>query len=217
MQVDCDQKQKTVSDKRAISINQFYACKFKIMEFTDKWERSFGKPELSGTWLIHGAQKNGKSDLIVQIAKYLTNFGKVAFNSLEEGKSESLRKAFKRSRMHEVKNRILLLDKEPIDELKIRLRKRKSADIIIIDSLQYTGMKYAEYRQLKDEFSRNKLFIFTSHAEGKEPAGRVAKSVRYDCNITLYVEGFKAFPNSRYGGNEPFIIWSEGAAKYWSR
>jgi hypothetical protein len=54
-----------------------------------------------------------------------------------------------------------------------------------------------------------------SHAEGKEPKGNVAKSVRYDAFVKIWVEGYKAFPQSRFGGGNEFVIWPAGAQKYW--
>ena len=148
------------------------------------------------------------------LAKYFAQFRRTAYNSLEEGLSQSIKKAVAEVGMKDVARRFILLDKEPIDELKQRLRKKQSPDVIIIDSLQYTGMNYTEYKQLKDEF-RNKLFIFISHADGKAPRGNVGKSIKYDAFVTIWVEGFKAFPQSRFGGGEPFVIWDKGAADFW--
>ncbi|MDZ4210431.1 MAG: hypothetical protein U1C59_01805, partial [Methylotenera sp.] len=112
------------------------------------------------------------------------------------------------------KQNFILLDRESIADVRSRLRRQKSPGVVVIDSLQYTGITYAEYRKLKNEFPR-KLFIFISHSEGREPAGRVAKAVRYDANITIRVEGFRAFCNGRYGGGETFVVWDEGSIKYW--
>ena len=108
----------------------------------------------------------------------------------------------------------ILLDKEPIEELAVRLRKRKSPDVIFIDSLQYSGMNYAEYKALRDEF-RNKLFIFISHADGREPKGQVGKSIKYDAFVKIAVIGYRAFPQSRYGGGAPYTVWEKGAMEYW--
>ena len=104
---------------------------------------------------------------------------------------------------------LLLLDRESIEDLKIRLRKRRSPNIIFIDTLQYTGMSYKEYLELINEF-RSKLFIFVSHAKGAEPKGAVAEAVRYDSNVKMFVESFHTIPQSRYGGGEPYIIWQKG-------
>lgn len=201
-------------EKRAVSVTELLTTKFKIMEFTGNWRSSLGQPELSGTWIVYGPPKNGKTRFVLLLCKYLAGFTRVAYNSLEEGVSVSFAEAVREVGMEEVKQNFILLDAEQIAELRTRLRKQKSPGIVVIDSLQYTGITYAEYRKLKSEF-RNKLFIFISHSEGREPAGRVAKAVRYDANITIRVEGFKAFPNGRYGGGEPFVIWDEGSVKYW--
>jgi hypothetical protein len=112
--------------------------------------------------------------------------------------------------MREVKGNFLLLDKEPISDLRARLRRQRSPEAIVIDSIQYTGLTYSEYKKLRDEFPK-KLFIFISHAEGKEPKGRVAGSVKYDAFVKIWVEGFKAYPMSRFGGGKEFVIWDKGA------
>lgn len=184
------------------------------MDFEGRWLSSFGSPELSGSWFVWGGSGSGKTRFVLQLSKYLTQFGRVAYNSLEEGNSESLAMAFREVGMEQVGRRIVLLDNEPIAEMAQRLRQHKSPNIIIIDSLQYTGMTYTDYKALRDEF-RNKLFIIISHAEGREPAGKVARSVKFDAMIKIRVEGYKAFVASRYGGGEPFVIWDEGATKFW--
>lgn len=186
------------------------------LEFTGDWLRSIGCPELTGSWLIWGNSTNGKTRFALQLCKYLATFVRVAYNSLEEGDSLSMRNAIKEVGMSEVRSNFLLLDQEPIGELRKRLMKRKSPDVVFIDSWQYTGLNYSEYKKLRADF-RGKLFILISHAEGNNPEGRTAKSIRYDSFVKIRIEGYKAFPASRYGGNEPYTIWDEGAVKYWGK
>ena len=183
------------------------------LDFEGDWLKSFGKPELTGSWLIWGLPGNGKTRFALQLCKYLATFCRVAYNSLEEGASKSIREAIVSVGMNDVKGNFMLLDMEPLEELKVRLRKRKSPDVIFIDSWQYLGCNYAEYKKLRAEF-RNKLFILISHAKGKLPEGRTAESIRYDSFVKVWVEGYKAFPASRYGGNEAFTIWDAGAREY---
>ena len=203
-----------MGNKRAISVHQLLNQNFKVLDFEGEWRESLGQPELTGTWLIWGNSGNGKTRFALQLAKYLTTFGKkLAFNSMEEGASVSMRRAFAECGMQEVSRRIILLDNEPIPELIERLSKRKSPDVVIIDSVQYSGLTYADYKKLRDRF-RSKLFILISHAEGKHPEGRVARSIRFDAYIKIWVEGYKAYPMSRYGGGEPYTIWEEGADDY---
>jgi len=197
--------------KRALSPSEMVAKRMVTMPFEGEWMSHVGQPERSGSWIIWGPSGNGKTRYALMLGKYLTQFGRVAYNSLEEGISQSLKRAIMDCGLVGVR-RFILLDKEPITDLILRLQKPKSPDVVFIDSIQYSGLNYRDYRQLRDT-NRNKLFIFISHADGKEPAGRTAKSVRYDANIKIYVEGYRAFAASRYGGGEPFTIWEDGAER----
>lgn len=199
---------------RAVSVHELLNKRHKTLNFEGRWLKSFGKPELTGSWIIWGNSGSGKTRFALQLAKYLTHFGKVAYNSLEEGASLSLKTAIIDTGMLEVKRRFIVLDKEPLPEMIARLQKHKSPNIIFLDSVQYSGLTYKTYQALIDQF-RNKLFVLVSHADGKHPAGRVAKSIRYDAMVKLYIEGYKVpAPASRYGGGAPFTIWHEGAADY---
>ena len=200
--------------KRALSVADIEAYNPHILSFDGKWRDSIGNPELTGSWLIWGNSANGKTRFALLLAKYLASFKRVAYNSVEEGLSGSMKRAINEVGMMDVSRSFVLLDKEPIDELINRLRKKKGPDVIFIDSLQYTGLNYAEYKKLRDEF-RHKLFVFVSHADGHEPKGQVGKSIKYDAFVKILVEGYKAFPQSRYGGGREFVIWETGAKKYW--
>lgn len=203
-----------MSIKRAISVNRLLKMKFEMMSFEGKWKESFGVPERTGVWIIWANSANGKTRFAVQLAKYLTNFGRVLYNTLEEGARSSFQRVIRDENLKVVAKNFMILNREPIDELKIRLRKRRSPNIIFIDSFQYANLSKKEYIELKEEF-KNKLFIFVSHAEGKQPMGRVASFVRYDCDLKIRVEGFRALNMGRAGGGVPYIIWEKGSNDYW--
>lgn len=200
--------------KRALSVNDIRKFKPHSLPFEGEWLESIGCPELTGTWIVWGNSANGKTRYSLQLAKYLATFCRVAYNTLEEGLSKSIKDAVLDVGMDDVSGKFRLLDKEAVPELIQRLRKKQSPDVVIIDSLQYTGLTYADYKKLRDEF-RNKLFIFVSHADGSEPKGNVAKSIRYDAFVKIRVEGYKAFFQSRFGGGKEYVIWKKGASEYW--
>lgn len=187
--------------------------KRKILTFEGAWLDSIGSPELRGSWIVWGGSGSGKTRFTLQLCKYLTRFERVLYVSLEEGDGETIKRAFQEVAMEEVRNRIVLLDGESMDELIERLSKHKSPNVIVIDSLQYTGITYVNYKHLKQNFP-GKLFIWISHADGKEPDGKTAKRIRFDSNVKIYVEGFRAMTVSRYGGGKPYTIWEEGADEY---
>lgn len=201
--------------ERALGMHQFLAKKFPVLEFDGIWKEVFGSPSANGSWIIWGQSGSGKTRFALQLCKYLTRFGKVAYNSLEEGYCYSLQRAFRESGLAEVGNRVIPWDKVSVADMRDLLRKPKSPDIIFVDSFQYTRMSYEDYQDLKNEF-RNKLFVFISHADGKEPRGGAAQAVRYDCEIKIRVEGFRAIAASRSGGGiDYYTIWNEGSALYW--
>lgn len=201
---------------RAVSVTELKNKKFKKLELTSKWDKCIGTPEANGVWFVWGNSGHGKSRFLMLLAKELTRHGKVAYNTLEEGARLSMQMNINDAGMddEEVKKNFIILNREPIDDLKIRLRKKKHPHFVFIDSFQYTGLSKKQYIELKEEFT-DVLFIFNSHAEGKEPQGNIAKFVRYDADVKIRVEGFKALPMSRLGGGEPFVIWEQGAADYW--
>lgn len=209
---------------RAISNINVLAARFETVEFAGEWLASFGRPELRGTWIIWGGSGSGKTTFTLMLCKYLANFGRVAYDSLEQGLSLSLQKAWERVGMGEAGNSVILLNKEELPELRARLSKRKSPEIIIIDSVQYLdGFNWTGFKKLKREYP-DKLFIFISQSDraGKDPDGKLAGKIRYDAEIKIKVEGFKAFVTTRYEDSEKgeggadFIIWEQGAAEYWA-
>lgn len=199
---------------RAVSVEEILKKKFIELQLPPEFEKLLGTPEMSGVWIIWGESFNGKTAFAMQLAKALTKSGKVFYNTLEEGARKSMQNAVITQNMQEVKRRFLIGNREGIDDLKDRIRRKKSADIIFIDSLQYTGLNKKEYKLLKEEFPK-KLFIFISHADGKNPEGSLAKFVKYDADVKIRVEGYKAMCLSRLGGDkEPYIIWAKGAAQF---
>ena len=134
---------------------------------------------------------------------------------MEEGASLTMKQTLERCGMMDVNRRFLLLNAESMEELNIRLHRQKSPDIVVIDSFQYTMMNFKQYKEFR-EANRKKLLIFISHADGKLPAGRSARSVMFNADLKIYVEGYRAFSKGRYiGPRKYFDVWPEEAKRYW--
>jgi len=199
---------------KAYSVKNVMAAKFKTLQLDGEWSEAFGNVQLTGTWMIYGGTKNGKTTLTMKLVKYLTKFGKVAYNSVEEGFILTTQMVMERVGMMEVAGKLVLLDKEPTQALIKRLNKRKSPNIIVIDTVQFAELTFSEYKKIKLMYP-NKLFIYVSHTEGKMPEGKVARKILKDASVAIRVEGFKGFPVSRYGGGKTIIINEERADEYW--
>lgn len=209
---------------KQIPNRQIGKTKFKAVDFEGEWKASFGRPELSGSWLVYGGSGSGKTTFMLQLAKYLSKFDKVAYDSLEQGLSLSFQKAWERVKMIEAGNRFVLIEKENTKkDIWDRLAKRRSPNIIIIDSVNYMyQFSKKDYNDLLNNFPQ-KLFIFVAHEKNKQPMGSVANFIRYNSDIKVHVEGYKAFVTTRFEdrekkeGGEPFVIWEQGASEYWAK
>ena len=199
---------------RALSVNDLLNKKYDLMAFEGEWRDAFAQPERCGVWFIWGNSGNGKTSFLLQLMKYLTGFGRVLFNSLEEADSHTLQSGMFREGMRGVKG--LNIVRENAAEFSERLCKKRSADIVVIDSFQHFGLNYRQYISFK-EANAGRLIIFTSHANGKNPAGRSATSVMYDATMKIWVEGYRAYSKGRYiGAKEFYTVWEDGADKYWA-
>jgi len=51
---------------------------------------------------------------------------------------------------------------------------------------------------------------------GRKPEGQVAQRIWRDANVYFRIEGYRAFPVSRYeGGTTTIDVWKEEAERYW--
>lgn len=201
--------------RNAKGVKEVLSMKFDTLAFDGDWYEAFGIPERRGVWFIWGNSGNGKTSFVMQLCKYLCRFGRVAYNSMEEGACLTMQNTLKRFNMQEVNRRFLLIDNESTNELSLRIKRQKSPDFVVIDSFQYTQMSYPQYIKFKEQH-RDKLLILISHATGRLPTGRSAKSVMFDASLKIYVEGYRAFSKGRFiGPRGHFDIWSKEAKKYW--
>lgn len=199
---------------RAMSVTDMLRMKKETYPFDGVWAEAFGEPEKNGVWFIWGRSGSGKTSFTMNLCKELAKFGKVAYDSLEEGFSLTMKNALVKAGMQDVARRFVLLC-EGMEELDARLSRRKSPDIVVIDSFQYTQMSFKDYQDFKGRH-RDKLLILISQADGNKPSGRTAVSVMYDATLKIWVEGYRAISKGRYFGNKGYYtIWEERAKAYW--
>lgn len=204
---------------KILTLKQLLKKKYNFLDdLPERIQESFGQLVMGFVLIIWGESGNGKSNCIMQFIGVLLKYGKALYVGLEEGTRvtmQNLAKEYFDKELHQGK--IAFTDHTmTYQELLIHLRRRKSAHIIIIDSLQYWNITYEQYKALKEEFPR-KIFIFVSHTNGKLPDGKNANKVRYDADIKVFCEGYIAFIKSRLGGNKPYVIWEEGARVHWGK
>jgi Ni2+-binding GTPase involved in maturation of urease and hydrogenase len=208
-----------VKAPRGMGLKQLLAMKFDYLEpLPERMRSSFGRFTRSILMIVYGESGSGKSTLLMELINFLLDHGKVDYVALEEGyRSSTQRKVMEALNEEKHTGRIKFYDhRMSYDHLVRHLAKKKSADFVVIDSIQYWRITYQQYQALKERFPK-KGFIFISHAKGKKPSGKLAIDIEYDVDYKVRVEGGIAFVKSREGGNKPYVIWEEGAKRYWKR
>lgn len=195
---------------KAIGITQFLEKSYDVYTIEGKWLESFGSIEKNFKMSITGDSGHGKTELVVQFVKELVlkNKTKVDYISFEQGHSKSLQDAIVRNNMDEVKGKVMFLTGGSFDEVLERLKRRGSARVVVIDSQDYAELSTKQFKLLVKLFPK-KSFIVTSWAKKDKPKNQAARDIEFMCCIKVLVKNFKAMPRSRFGGNQPFIIWDK--------
>lgn len=177
-----------------------------------------GAPLRSGVWFCWGNSGNGKTEFLMRLLRLFSATETTLYLSLEEGVGNMhLKEALRRNGLASSKKLLVAFD--TIEELTARLRRNRSPRIVLIDTVQYWGVSYDQYRALVDEFQKC-LFVFMSHVDagGRVPDGSTAQRIKRDSDMRLWVEGFKAFNRGRtWGRTNEYVIWSQGAEAYWGK
>ncbi|UAB85008.1 hypothetical protein INR75_02965 [Zunongwangia sp. SCSIO 43204] len=204
--------------KRAVSVDELLKKKFKVFPLEGKFKDLLGTPERTGHWFFYGESGHGKTTLIMQLVKELTKYEKVEYNTLEEGARLSMQMAVEGNRMNECrKGTFKILNKLPIDQVKERLRRHKSAKILVMDSVQYTFLTKKDFWEIDEEFGQSHLILWNSHGRGKRPLGALAEAIMFHADQKVFVQGYRAYSKSRTSRGkltEPYTIWEEGAKEY---
>lgn len=200
---------------RTLSAKQVLTIKFDTIRLGGGWDECVGEIETTGIWFIWGNSGNGKTSAVVSLCKELSAFGKVLYNSREEGVSLTMQNTLRRYGMGELGSRFQLANMS-LQELDEKISQQRSPKFVVLDSFQFMGLTYKDFRVFCEKH-KNKMLIFVSRTRGRQPEGRAAISAMYDASCKIWVEGYKAFSKGRFVGTTgEMTIWDEGAKKYWS-
>ncbi len=206
-----------MSKKGTIGITQFLNKKFKKVEtLHEDWQSHLGGVHVDTKICIYGESANGKTEYCLQLAKAFAKAGlKVYYNSAEQGISATLQAGIKRQNLKEVAGKVLFI-KESWQQMIDRLDKRKSPQVIFIDSRDFFQLTYKEFVSFCEKFT-NKIIVIICQADGSEPKGKSGSSIKFHCDVKIRVKGFKAYPSGRLGGFNAYVIWEDGVKIYKDR
>lgn len=207
---------------KVLGVTQFHQKTFSLLPIQDaQFKGLLGDVPCFFTAIIKGYSGNGKTEFCIQLAKFLTQFGKVLWLSYEQRHGYDLQKATKRNKMQEQNKNFLISDPlhgidentSLLEDLDAYLSKRNSADYVFFDSIDYTKFTWSDYDYLKNKYSEKKGFIFIAHST-KSGAfkKRISEQIGFDGGMIFHVDKFICYPEkNRFGGFEPFIIYEARA------
>lgn len=186
---------------RTLSIRNAYSKKFDYMPLTGIWASVLGNQVRQGAWLIYGAEKHGKTTLALMLADYLSTFEKTLYVSAEEGVEDKFIDACQRAGISDKNTSLKLWDYTPLDELRVKLSKRKAERIVFIDNITAYNdeLKGSEILKLTREL-KNTLFIFIAHEKDGEPYTAAAQACKRFAKVIIQVVGLAATVSGRCPG-----------------
>lgn len=186
---------------RAMSLKTLYSKQYKTLELPAPWCDVFGVPETTGTWIVFGNEKNGKTWFTLMLSDVLAKLGKVLYISAEEGTAKTFQDNCRRAGLDVTQRNFQVIDKAPIHELIPYLKKRKAPRIVVFDNTTaYEEITPKVYRKLRDEFGDTHLMIFIAHYEKNEVVGATAKLVKKLAQVICYAEGLRTHVSGRCPG-----------------
>lgn len=214
---------------KALSMSNLRRKKFNPVTFGEPWNSFLGSRELKGVWTIYGPSGHGKTSMAIQLANYLCQFGKVMYDSIEQGASESLIEAFRREGLLHQDGRCILEEFADLEVLKekltvpskknpnIRIEKKHTPKIIVIDSLNTLPVNSYKYVKELTDLLPNKLFILIGWGKmdrGQvKPDGAIVKKAIFYADVKIKVEAFRAYANARGNSKTTVYTISEEMAK----
>ncbi|SDG31968.1 hypothetical protein SAMN05421827_105123 [Pedobacter terrae] len=207
---------------KPLGIKQFHQKTFSLLDLKgSKFAGVLGNVTRHFTCVIYGYSGNGKTEFCVQLAKELAKHGRVAWLSYEQRHGFDLQTATRRNNMEEQSGNFIPIDPlaniekgvSLLEDLYNYLSKKASPEYIFIDSLDYTGFTFDDYKLLKEKFDGKKTFIFITHADKSGNLKKsVSRDVLFDGGMGIRVKDFIAeAEKNRYGGFEPHIVYEQKA------
>lgn len=204
---------------KSISLKQLAEKRYDIVPgLPPEYLRSFGELEDAFDCVFYGESGDGKTNMVIQFVALLIQLidCRAEYISYEEGHGKTMRDALikRHDLLEKIGARLILTDHMEYEELKSKMGKKHSPKIWIIDSVQASGLTYAQIKELKRLYvlsRKKKIIIFISWAEGKNVVGAVARDTVFYSNVKVRMYKYVCFLRSRFGGNLPFIAWEKGA------
>lgn len=198
-----------MAKQRNYSVNDIKAWKFSKLSMPEEWVNHLGHITENFRMIITGKSGHGKTEYAMQLSKMLAlHYGKVSYNSTEQGRSASFKDSFLRNQIDEITGgKWMMCDpsQRTFEPWFKRLQRPNSGRVIILDSIDYMKLTIDQYKQLHERFRHKSLIVIG----WSDPMDINTKKIRYMCDIKVEVDNYKAEIASRFGGNKTWDVWPD--------
>ncbi|MDN3672648.1 bifunctional adenosylcobinamide kinase/adenosylcobinamide-phosphate guanylyltransferase [Flavobacterium branchiarum] len=199
--------------KRALTVSNVLSVIVSVIMFKGRFYDVFGNPQKKGRWFIWGDSSSGKSSFVMQLIKEFALTEKTILVSREEDlDDENLQDRLKLFQMQDVAKNFILVD-DSLEQLTERLKRRNSAQVVVIDSVPYFFMGYSfeDYLNFRKKF-KNKTLVFIGHGKGQNPKTEFEDRIKFDATQKVVVSGYLATNKGRkFGPNATqYVVWQKG-------
>ena len=183
-------------NKKGLTPNQVIRKCYQTYAFDGSWLAKMGKPEVGFSMMVYGSSASGKSTEIIKLGDYLaTNFGSVYFNSWEEGIRMSL--ASKLKSAGATSTNLRFFDTVKYEDMIDRLT-ASNFKFVIIDSIQYMGFSYLNYRKFRELFPEKSLILISQVNRDLRPKGAFGEDLLHAVDIKAAIFDGYATYKGRY-------------------
>lgn len=202
---------KPIKLKKVLTVANVQNQSIQRIPLEGEWYEAFKQPQNRGVWFVWGSSGSGKSVFLMKLAKVMAKTEKTLYNLLEEETDDSdYIERTELCEMNEVEDNFYTATYN-YNQLIKYLDKKGSPKVVVIDSITYLTKRFEEYMKLKRRY-KDKIFILSGHAQGKDPRSEFEKSIMYDAKMKIYIEGYAAYCKGRTIGPNGglYIIYKQG-------
>lgn len=195
--------------KRIMSINDMFKQKFEIMPLQAPWNELMQNVPPNLRVMVYGQGKNGKTSFSLQLAKYLTQHGRVLYNFADQGISATTQQLLTDTGLRDAKN-IYISDGRTLPELDEAIKAAKP-QFVFVDLMNNYEVDPRTFENFMKVQHPNTGFILVMEAtKGEDFRGEGTWLNIVDAKI--FCKDFVAHNSGRLGYGE-FVIWPERVAK----
>jgi hypothetical protein len=165
---------------KIITSDEILQRHYDVIPFENEWYDLLGTPEYGFMMNIYGEKEAGKSTFALRLLKYLQNFGKCIYFSVEEGDKLTVQ-----SKLRAVNIRGLDISTEQLPQAILKMASKY--DFVLIDSLSSAKIDAQTLREARMRSKKATSYIGTLHVRTD---GRLKGGTEFEHNpdIILHVD-----------------------------